>query len=79
VSAGREVVGPEQRRSGGSEVADKYAHLRPFKSRDCYREDGVPKKRYTYDEAEEQAGLQPGYHAYECPQCEWWHVGRDRE
>jgi hypothetical protein len=65
--------------SVGREVADKYAHLRPFKSRDCYREDGVPKKRYTYDEAEEQAGLQPGYHAYECPQCEWWHVGRDRE
>jgi hypothetical protein len=62
-------------------MADKYAHLRPYKSRDCYREDGVPKKRYTQDEAEEQANLQEegSYHAYLCPQCEWWHVGRDRE
>lgn len=58
-------------------MTDKYARLRPKRDRQCYRADGVPKKRYRRKTAIGTASLHPGYHAYRCPECGRWHVGRD--
>jgi len=56
-------------------VSDKYAELRPVRPRECYRADGVPKKRYTRVQAQNTAAEFPGYHAYRCGDCGRWHVG----
>lgn len=59
-----------------SAVADKYASLRPSRPRGCWRADGIPKKRYTKDDARRKARERAGYHAYRCGDCGGWHVGR---
>lgn len=57
-------------------MVDKYAHLRPPIDRSCHRQDRVPKARLTQEQAETRAARHPGYHAYQCPRCGWWHTGR---
>lgn len=59
-------------------MADKYAHLKAERSRTCWREDGIPKARYTKTEARKKAREYAGYHAYRCPECEGWHTGKYR-
>jgi hypothetical protein len=48
-----------------------------FKSRDCYRADGMHKHRYHPKRAAKLAARQlgPGYRVYRCPFCGGWHVG----
>lgn len=63
-------------------MVDKYQHLRPARPRSCYREDRIPKKRFSHEDAWAQVAAMPepdDYHAYECPECGWWHVGRRLE
>lgn len=54
---------------------DKYAALRPRRDRQCYRADGMPKRRYERAKAQATAARWPGYRAYRCSECDWWHVG----
>jgi hypothetical protein len=35
----------------------------------------MPKKRYDRAQAEAKAAETPGYNAYRCKHCEFWHVG----
>lgn len=71
-------------------MADKYAHLRPAKSRSCFTATGRPKIRYTQSEANAQVSYimsrrrfegepEVEYHAYQCPVCLWWHCGAKRQ
>ena len=58
-------------------MADKYAHLRPARPRECYRDSGSPKLRLTEVEAGIKAAAAPWIHAYQCSLCDWWHTGHD--
>lgn len=58
-------------------MTDKYARLRPTRDRQCYRADGVPKKRYRRLTARATAARRDGYHAYRCGDCGAWHIGRE--
>ena len=58
-------------------MADKYAHLRPARPRECYRDNRAPKLRLTEAAATVKAAETPGHHPYQCPHCGWWHVGHD--
>lgn len=60
-------------------MADKYAHLRPRLPRSCHRRDRTPKVRMTEERARATAARWPGYHAYQCPHCGWWHTGQDSD
>lgn len=57
---------------------DRYKHLAPKRPRECYREDGVLKLRLSETDARERSRSWPGYHAYECSTCGWWHLGADK-
>lgn len=63
-------------------MTDKYAHLRPMRSRQCYRADGVPKYRFgskaeANPVAEHYSNDEITFHSYECPLCGFWHVAHD--
>ncbi|TDE03451.1 hypothetical protein [Jiangella asiatica] len=55
-------------------MTDKYAALRPRRDRQCYRADGVPKKRYRRVTARVTAARW-GQDAYRCGECGHWHTG----
>lgn len=58
-------------------MGDKYAHLKPPRPRQCYREDGIPKIRYdSRADARRQARKWPGYGTYRCEECNYYHIGR---
>lgn len=57
-------------------MADKYAHLRPRRDRQCYRSDGMPKFRHPNRVlADAVAERYENYHSYQCTICGFWHVG----
>lgn len=60
-------------------MVDKYAHKAPRRPRQCYKADGTRKVRWSEPQAVERAAEFEGYHAYRCPTCNWWHIGRERE
>lgn len=58
-------------------MTDKYAALRPRRDRQCYRADGVPKKRYRRVAAH-AAAARWGKRPYRCGECGRWHLGGER-
>jgi hypothetical protein len=47
-----------------------------FKPRECFTASGHHKQTYSRVEAKRYARLMgPNVRAYNCPMCDWWHVG----
>ena len=57
-------------------MSDKYRDLRPRRTRECWRGDGIKKRAYTRREAKAKAAEHEGYEAYRCGECGRFHVGR---